>query len=475
AKLVVSVSGVGDIETAAPRANLDEAATEVAALSVDVQRAPKAERAYVIYTSGSTGKPKGVENSHRALTNFIRSVVRTPGVSADDRLLAVTTLSFDISILELFAPLAAGAEVVIASAEEAADGEALIALIEAHRPTILQATPATWRMLVDAGFEAQRDLKALCGGEALTSALAGSLLPRVGELWNMYGPTETTVWSTCKKIDAPGRISIGVPIANTRLYIVGPGGGLMPGGFPGELWIGGEGVAIGYLNRPELTAERFLPDPFSGEGRVYRTGDLARRLSGGEIEHLGRIDAQVKLRGFRIELGEIEAAIETHEATARAIAAVKPDASGEPMLVAYVLYRDGMTATGSDLRRMLRASLPSYMLPQMFIEIDRVPLTGSGKIDRNALPSPAGGGEKRRRNIAPRTETESAIAAIWRDILRVADVSVTDNFFELGGQSLQAAQMAARFKERTGWRLAPRAVIFDTLEQLAAGLERGAA
>jgi amino acid adenylation domain-containing protein len=472
AKLVISASGVEAIETPARRADVDVEAAAIAACAAGAAPDVAGERAYVIYTSGSTGRPKGVENSHRSLANFIASMLETPGVSATDRLLAITTLSFDISILELFAPLAAGGEVVIAGAEDAADGGALLELIARHRPTILQATPATWRMLIDGGLPKDPHLKALCGGEALAPALAAELVPRVGELWNMYGPTETTVWSTCKKILSPDAITIGGPIAATDLYVVGPGEMLMPDGVPGELWIGGEGVAIGYLRRPELTAEKFRVDPFAGAGRVYRTGDLARRLPDGDIEHLGRIDAQVKLRGFRIELGEIEAALEQHEAVARAVAAVKKDAAGEPVLAAYIVLRDGAAATGTDLRRFLRRSLPSYMLPQHFVEIAAVPLTGSGKIDRAALKDPVAGAARKRERTPPRTDAEKLIAGLWSDILKVSDISIGDNFFELGGNSLQAAQMAARYRERSGVRLAPRSIIFETLEQLAAGAAR---
>lgn len=473
AKLVVSAAEVAEVEAAAPRVNVDQSEAEIAAGAATDFPARHGERAYVIYTSGSTGRPKGVENSHRALANFICSMMKTPGVSAEDRLLAVTTLSFDISILELFAPLAAGGNVIIASAEEAADGEALLSLMNRHNPTILQATPATWRMLLDHGLAGAQGLKALCGGEALTPALAAELLPRVGALWNMYGPTETTVWSTCKRIVSSDSITIGGPIDATALYVVGSGETLMPDGVPGELWIGGEGVAIGYLNRPELTAERFRADPFGGAGRIYRTGDLVRRRPDGDIEHLGRIDSQVKLRGFRIELGEIEAALGRHEAVARAVSAVKKDASGESVLVAYVIYRDGESATGSDLRRFLRQTLPGYMLPQHFVEIARVPLTGSGKVDRAALPDPVAGPVRKRERIAPRSDAEKLIASLWSNVLNVADICVADNFFELGGNSLQAAQMAARYREQTGVRLAPRSIIFETLEQLAASVVQG--
>ncbi len=433
-------------------------------------------RAYVIYTSGSTGRPKGVENTHGALANFLRSMAREPGLSRDDTLLAVTTLSFDISILELFLPLAVGARTILASSEDSGDPFALDELLA--DATVMQATPATWRLLVDSGWGGSPRLKALCGGEALTPSLAGDLLSRVGALWNMYGPTETTVWSACKRIDDASEVSVGRAIDNTRLYIVDGSGALRPQCASGELWIGGDGVAAGYLGRPELTAERFLDDPFAVDvssddrkARVYRTGDLARWTASGEIEILGRMDSQVKVRGFRIELGEIEAALDAAPGVEKCVAAVRPDAGGEPAIVAYVRLRDGVRATGSELRRALRETLPAYMLPQFFVELEAIPLTENGKVDRKALPDPAIGARPARERTPPRSALEQAIAEIWRELLPVEDVAVTDNFFELGGQSLQAARMAAIVKSRTGKKVSARAAIFETLEQIARAAE----
>src|SRR5689334_1022205 len=275
--------------------------------------------AYVIFTSGSTGRPKGVQVPQRALVSFLLSMSREPGLAADDVLLAVTTLSFDIAGLELLLPLAVGARVEIASREDAADGLRLRRLLAGA--TVLQATPATWRMLLDAGWEGDARLKALCGGEALPADLAARLLPRVGELWNMYGPTETTIWSATRRVTGDD-VAVGGAIANTRLYVLDPWGGSVPLGVPGELCIGGAGLARGYLDAPDLTAERFVPDPFADEpgARLYRTGDLVRWRDGGRIEFLGRIDFQVKLRGFRIELGEIEAALAAHPDVHQAVA-----------------------------------------------------------------------------------------------------------------------------------------------------------
>lgn len=427
--------------------------------------------AYVMYTSGSTGRPKGIVNGHRQVTNFLLSMAERPGFSAEDSLLAITTLSFDISILELFLPLIAGGTVILADNDESIDGIELCRLIETYTPTMLQATPAAWRMLIDSGWEASPDLVALCGGEALSSDLAEAIKPRVAEFWNMYGPTETTVWSTCAQITDPQRVTIGMPIHNTSVFIVNEAGQLCPPGLPGELWIGGEGVAIGYHGREELTAERFLEDPFASDrpSRVYRTGDLARLTAEGDLVHMGRLDTQLKLRGFRIEPGEIETALVAHDDVSEAVVTVRDDASGEPCLVAYFTVDGDYPPTGSELRRWLRKRVPPYMLPQVFMELDALPLTPNGKVDRRALPAPAAKTSVEAEHVPPSTEKEKALAEIWTEMLGVETVSVNDNFFELGGQSLQAARAASLFRARTGERIQARAFIFETLEQLAAG------
>lgn len=296
--------------------------------------------AYVIYTSGSTGRPKGVQIIHRAVVNFLLSIRREPGLSAEDTLLAVTTLSFDIAALELFLPLIVGARVIVASRDLVADGAALIETLQRTGTTVMQATPVTWRLLLAAGWRGKPDLKILCGGEALPLDLAQQMLPKAASLWNLYGPTETTIWSTLCQIE-PGEeaISIGRPIANTQIYLLDAYLHLVPIGVPGELYIGGDGLARGYLNRPELTAERFIPHPFSTVpgARLYKTGDLARYRPDGTIEHLGRLDFQVKLRGFRIELGEIEAVLAQHPAVRQAVVIAREDVPGDKRLVAYVL------------------------------------------------------------------------------------------------------------------------------------------
>jgi amino acid adenylation domain-containing protein len=443
-----------------------------ARLASDGQAARAEDVAYVLYTSGSTGKPKGVCVPHRAVVNFLTSMQREPGLGPDDRLLAVTTLSFDIALLELMLPLSVGAQVILASPDDALDGAALQQLIEENQITVMQATPATWRLLIDSGWQGRPGFKALCGGEALSVDLAESLLARVGELWNMYGPTETTVWSTCWRVTQPRQgIFIGRPIANTSIWILDPRHEICPIGVPGEIYIGGDGVALGYLNRPDLTSERFIADPHSSTpgARLYRTGDLGRWRADGLLECLGRTDFQVKIRGFRIELGEIEAVLMDDSSVRQAAVTVHADALGDTRIVAYVVYQPGQTRTGSETRRRLARKLPDYMLPHVFVELETLPLTANGKVDRRALPHPfAEDVQAGEEHIEPRTDAERAIAVLWRELLNLERVSVRDNFFALGGHSLLSAQMVAQFFERTGCRLDLRSVIFETLEQLAA-------
>jgi amino acid adenylation domain-containing protein len=419
--------------------------------------------AYVIYTSGSTGRPKGVQIPHRAIVNLLLSMCESPGLVAGDTLLAVTTISFDIAALELFGPLAAGARVVLAGRGEAADPGRLAALLASSGATVMQATPATWRMLLEGGWRGDERLKALCGGEALPRDLARRLLPACGALWNMYGPTETTVWSTCRRMDsAAGAISIGRGIANTRLYVLDSHLQPVPPGVAGEVWIAGAGLARGYLNNPALTAEKFLPEPFCGEpgARMYRTGDRARWLSDGTLEHLGRLDAQVKVRGFRIELGEVEAALAAHAAVSQAAAAVREDMVGNNRLVAYLVCRDGAEVPDpAELRSHLRERLPEYMVPAVFVAMHTLPLTSNGKVDRKALPAPPEDRpELAARYVAPRGPVEEELAEVWASVLGVARVGAEDNFFELGGNSLLAARVVARLRGELGVEVPLRAL-----------------
>ncbi|MBU8974939.1 amino acid adenylation domain-containing protein [Lysobacter sp. MMG2] len=427
--------------------------------------------AYVIYTSGSTGRPKGVQVPHRAVSNFLASMAKEPGLSADDRLVAVTTLSFDIAVLELLLPLSVGARVVLADRVTAADGVALKALIAASGATVMQATPASWRLLLDAEWKGDANFKILCGGEALPPDLAAQLLKRCGSLWNVYGPTETTVWSTCSRVTTASDIHIGRPIDNTQVWILDPRGELCPLGVPGEIWIGGDGVTLGYLNRPELTSERFVPDPFStaSGALLYRTGDRGRWRPDGVLEHQGRLDFQVKVRGYRIELGEIEALLAAHPQVARAVVVAREDRPGDVRLVAYVVSDSLTTGEGESLlASYLKGSLPDYMIPQHILFLDAIPLLPNGKIDRKSLPVPDLAVKLAGERVAPRNALERTIAEAMAQVLGVAEVGVDDDFFSLGGHSLLAAQLTSRINKELGIALSLRA-LFDgpTVAKLA--------
>jgi acyl-CoA synthetase (AMP-forming)/AMP-acid ligase II/acyl carrier protein len=382
--------------------------------------------------------------------------------------LAVTTLSFDIAGLELFLPLCVGGKVEIVSREVASDGVRLAEALARSGATVMQATPASWQMLLEAGWQGDKKLKILCGGEALPGALARELLERSASLWNLYGPTETTIWSAVERVEpAGGVIPIGRPIDNTEIYILDPYLNPTPVGVPGELYIGGAGVARGYRNRAELVAERFVPDPFSAEpgARMYRTGDRARYGADGEIEFLGRIDDQVKIRGFRIELGEIETVLRQHVAVREAVVVAREDPPQEPAsdenpkskienlkfdkrLVAYVVPTRQATSNAKKLRRFLSSQLPHYMLPSAFMFLEALPLTPSGKIDRRALPSPdSSRPDLQEGYVAPRTPVEETIAKIWAGVLKLQRVGIHDNFFDIGGHSLNATQVISRIRE----------------------------
>jgi amino acid adenylation domain-containing protein len=408
------------------------------------------ELAYVIYTSGSTGVPKGVQISHRALVNFLTTMAKRPGFGVEDVLVAVTTLSFDIAGLELYLPLASGGRVVLASRETASDPRRLAELIDGAGATVVQATPTTWRMLVEAGWPGRPGLKALCGGEALPHALADQLLRCGVELWNMYGPTETTIWSTVSPVKHGDPLTIGRPIANTTLYILDERLEPVPIGIPGQLYIGGDGLARGYLNRPELTAERFVPHPFDPTpgARIYKTGDSARYRADGSVEFLGRLDHQVKLRGFRIELGEIEALLDRHPDVRTSAAAVRDGEAGEKLLVGYVELEPASDVTSEALRRHLSALLPAYAVPSVIVPVDEFPLTANGKLDRAALPAPDGMRPVLEQPyVAPHTPTEEMLAGIWEDLLPVDRVGIDDDFFDLGGHSMLALRLVARIQD----------------------------
>lgn len=421
---------------------------------------PIQDLAYVIYTSGSTGKPKGVMIPRRALGNFLLSMRERPGITADDVLLAVTTLSFDIAGLELYLPLIVGGQVEIASREISTDPVLLVERMVQSKATVMQATPATWRMLLDSGWKGNSQLKVLCGGEAFPRELANQLLQRCGSVWNMYGPTETTIWSAVSPVQADeGAVPIGKPIANTQLYVLDERLQPVPVGVVGELYIGGAGLAVGYLRRPELTAERFINGPFANQGsRIYKTGDQARYRSDGVIECLGRLDSQVKLRGYRIELEEVEAVLAEYPGIQRAIVAVREDVPGEKYLVAYLIPAERSTPIPAELRAHVSKFLPQYMVPSAFVALDTIPLTPNGKVDRRALPMPDRSRcEAEASYVGPRTNIEEKLTAIWAEILNVNTVGVNDNFFELGGHSL----LLTRLRHELEYRMNVRISIID--------------
>jgi amino acid adenylation domain-containing protein len=430
-----------------PRCNLKEVGESIDRedeTSPDVLVNPES-LVYVIYTSGSTGRPKGVQIPHRALVNFLDSMRHEPGLAEQDVLLSVTTLSFDIAGLELFLPLTTGATLVLAGGDVVVDGRRLSALLIDCGATIMQATPSTWRLLLETGWASAGGLRVLCGGEAFPRDLANRLVEIAAAVWNMYGPTETTVWSTIYPVKAGERaVSIGRPIANTQVYLLDRHLNPVSVGMPGELYIGGDGLARGYFDRFGLTAEKFVPDPFGAEpgARMYRTGDLARFWPDGHIEFLGRIDHQVKIRGFRIEVGEVEAALGQHVAVQEAVVVARDAASTGKRLVAYVVPSRGLASTVSELRRFLGEKLPDYMVPSAFVMLEALPLTPNGKVDRRALPTVDGGRpDLEVAYTAPQAGLERRIAEVWQEVLQVEKVGAHDNVFELGGHSLLMARI----------------------------------
>ncbi|HEY6344892.1 MAG TPA: amino acid adenylation domain-containing protein [Bryobacteraceae bacterium] len=421
--------------------------------------------AYVIYTSGSTGKPKGVCVSHRALVNLLTSMRREPGLQQGDRFLAVTNLCFDISALELFLPLLVGAQVVIASKETAVDGASLLDHLRRYSITAVQGTPATWRILLAGGWSRESgNQKVLCGGEALPPALGGELLNCSDCVWNVYGPAETTVWSSVSRVREEGGVAIGRPIQNTRFYVLDRRMMRVPVGIPGELYIGGSGLAHGYLNNPELTCERFVADPFF-EGKLYRTGDEVRFRADGEIEYLGRLDFQVKLRGHRIELGEVEFIATQYPGVSQALALVREDAFGDPRLVCHVVPQRGSQLRAADLLAAMKSRLPDYMIPSIVI-LDSLPLTRNGKIDLANLPEPT----LETTPTRPPTAIEQQLLEIWKQLLKRKGIGIADNFFDVGGHSLLAMKLLSEVASAFGGRSLPVAAIFraPTVEQMAA-------
>jgi amino acid adenylation domain-containing protein len=440
--------------------------------------------AYVVFTSGSTGRPKGVQISHGALANVLASMGRRIPLAGGDTLLAVTTFAFDIASLEILLPLVSGARVAIAW-DEVRDPVRLARLIDEVGATLLQATPTAWQMLIDAGWSGEPRLRILCGGEALGRQLADALLARGAGVWNGYGPSETAIYSTLHQVGrGEGAVPIGGPLGNTKVLVLDPWLRCMPVGVPGDLYIGGLGVARGYLGKPDLTAASFLPDPFAETpgGRLYRTGDRALWRADGALEFLGRSDFQVKIRGHRIEPGEIEQAMLQHPRVRQAAVVAREDETGQRRLVAYLVVEDRFVNrdelfvhSADELRSFLRGRLPEAMIPAFFVTLDAMPLSPNGKLDRKALPAPSRRGAADR-YVAPRNHVERAMAEAWSEALGVDRVGVHDNFFDLGGDSTVLIRILSRLHLQ-GIRLTPKQV-FDlhTIARLAeaASVEAGA-
>jgi amino acid adenylation domain-containing protein len=428
--------------------------------------------AYVIYTSGSTGQPKGVMVPRRGLTNVLCSVRDWFQFGPRDVLLALTTIAFDIAGIDIWLPLLAGARILMVDRGTTMDAPLLEDAIRREGVTFLQCTPATWRLLIDSGWQGKADLQAVCTGEAMPKDLARKLFPKVARLWNMYGPTETTIWSTGYKFSGPDDpVLIGRPVANTRAYILDDRLALTPIGVPGELYIGGDGLADGYLHKPELTAGRFVRDPFSQRPaeRLYRTGDLARYRSDGNIECLGRTDDQIKLRGYRIEPEEIRAAVMRHPAVRDAIAVLQTSATGDARIVAYLISRTSQPPEATELRNFLRQKLPDYMIPGSFVFLDAFPLNTNGKLDRRALPQPKVLSLEGAETEAPADPIEERLRGIFRSMLGLSEIGVNDDFFDLGGHSLTAAQLFREINVCFNLNL-PLATLFraPTVRRLAA-------
>ncbi len=451
------------IDLEADAADLDGQPTHDPAVEVTNR-----DLAYVIYTSGSTGRPKGVLLEHRGVVNLLTFMARHPGLEPGQTMIGPTTPAFDLSVPDWFLPLTTGARLAVVGPEVASDPARLAAALEHYDADVIQLTPASWRMLLDAGWSGRPNMRVVCGGEGFGAALAHPLAARVAELWNFYGPTEATVWTTCARLtDQPDPQPMGTPLPNYRCYVLDRLMQPVPVGVPGELHIGGEGLARGYHRRPDLTAERFVPDPFGdGTGRLYKTGDLARRRGDGSLEFAGRVDHQVKIRGFRIELGEIESALRTHPDVQEAAVLARPDTRGDLRLVAYVVT-GAARPDPTELRGHLSTQLAAYMVPTTFVAMDTFPLTPNGKLDRKALPEPDAAPAAD--YVAPRGPIEALVADLWAEVLGVPQVGATDDFFVLGGHSLLVAQVAARLPAVLGVQV-PLRVLFENPTVEAAAL-----
>jgi amino acid adenylation domain-containing protein len=451
----LSAARPGQVETLMLDAQWDE--IERSGVAAPARTVGSQHLAYVMYTSGSTGKPKGVMIPHQALTNFLVAMAGLLQLTQRDRLLALTTYSFDISGLEVYLPLIQGGECVVCDEETPRNAERLMQRLRELRPTFMQATPATWTLLFQSGWRNTERLTALCGGEALPQPLHAHFIDTATTAWNLFGPTETTIWSTAQRLEAGVPITIGRPIANTQIHICDESLGELGVGVPGELCIAGDGLARGYRNRAELTAEKFVENPFTPGTRLYRTGDLAQWRPDGTIEYLGRMDSQVKIRGFRIELGEIEAALCTHPQVGNAVVLAE-DAGDAKRLVAWLVRRPGTAPiSGAVLREHLRKGLPEHMLPARFEDIEALPLTPNGKVDRKALATYGNGGTvaiEAAPQTAPVVRPEASLVprvrAIWQGVLGHADFDDAEGFFSVGGDSFMAVKLAARLGKEFG-------------------------
>ncbi|POR17092.1 hypothetical protein BWK58_15135, partial [Flavobacterium columnare] len=430
------------------------------------------DTAYIIYTSGSTGNPKGVGIPHKALCNFLVSIQKQPGIESQDTLFSVTTYSFDISILEFFAPLISGARVYVVSKEVLGNIDVLKEILTKVNPSIIQATPSFYQMLFNSDWEGNKKLKVLCGGDSLNEFLAKQLLDSCQEVWNMYGPTETTIWSSCKKIEKPSDASnIGKPIANTQIYILDANLNLLPSNTVGQIFIAGDGLAKGYYNNPELTAERFINNPFNQETLMYEVGDLGKWNQEGEIEFLGRNDFQVKIRGFRIELGEIESKLQENKQIIQAVVDAK-EINGQKYLVAYYTEREESELDTATLKLYLQERLPDYMVPNFFVKLTNIPLTPNGKVNRKDLPEISEENIVKKAYIAPQTAIEKELVSIWQEILNVEKIGITDNFFELGGHSLLAGKIINEISKKLNKNLSLKYIFQNqTIQELAKSLE----
>ncbi len=432
---------------------------------------PAQSLAYVIYTSGSTGNPKGIQTTHRNVVNCICAMAKTPGMNENDVLAAVTTISFDPHVIELYLTLSVGSTVVLVSDQVRGDGTKLAELLQQHKVTVMQATPSTWRLLMAANWPGDNRFKALYGAEAMPTDLLEKLLARTGSVWNLYGPTETTVWSSCKHIvDCAQRMNIGRPIANQRMYVLDDRLSPLPVGVAGELCIAGDGMSLGYLNKPELSAKVFIDNPFASQGgeRLYRTGDIAQFAEDGDLVLLGRKDHQVKVRGFRIELGEIETTLRAFPAVEDAVVVSRKLDEDDNRLVAYITSPDHPEVSAQALREYVSAKLPQYMVPSFFIGLDEFPLTPSGKLDRNRLPDFEDEytqcDEVQEESLS---DIELRLIKIWGDILKIPQVDVSRTFLEQGGTSLLVMQLIVRTNKELGLKLSPAVLNDHSIRDLA--------